>query len=226
MLKEQAKEFFSNKMEEFVGIRPWQILKCLQRCGNWIQQCGNGVQQWSIWPNKVRHFLLRSMGAKLANTAIVVDQVYVYNPRNLTMGHGTYINTRCFIDGNGPVTLGDWVRLGPYVRILTGTHEYNPRSVYRRRNTRDIVLPVTIERGSWIGTGTTIMPGVTIREGCVVGANSLLLQSTKPNSLYVGNPARFVRKLGTEETGPEDEICTVRNAKPAVGSGYAVAANQ
>jgi acetyltransferase-like isoleucine patch superfamily enzyme len=204
MLKEQATELFGHRIWELIRPRPWQFLTQVQQFRDWMEQLGNWIQQWSIWPNKVRHFLLRLMGAKLANTAIVVDQVYVSKPRNLTMGQGTYINTRAFVDGNARVTLGDWVRVGPYVRILTCTHEYNPHSVYRRRGTSNIVLPVTIERGSWIGAGTTIMPGVTVREGCVVGAHSLLLQSTQPNSLYVGNPARLVRKLGTEENGSED----------------------
>lgn len=192
---DSIKKVWSDKMEQAIGIRPWQIIRPFIRFGGWLKQCNNGIQQWSIWPIAARRVLLRAMGAKLHPTAIVVDQVYISDPSNLIMGEGTYLNVRSLVDGHALVTLGDWVRVGAYVRILTRTHEYNRFSVYRRRKTKDIDLPVTIERGCWIGNGSIIMPGVTIREGCVIGAHSLVLETTKPNCLYVGSPARLVREL-------------------------------
>jgi len=52
---------------------------------------------------------------------------------------------------------------------------------------------VVIENDCFIGYGTTIMSGVTIRNGSIIGVNSLVLKSTEPYSIYGGNPAEFIR---------------------------------
>lgn len=59
------------------------------------------------------------------------------------------------------------------------------------------VLPVRICRYAWIGNGTHIMKGVTIGEGAIVGANSVVLSDIPPYSLAMGNPAEvYFRNFG------------------------------
>jgi maltose O-acetyltransferase len=89
--------------------------------------------------------------------------------------------------------IGDNVRIGPFVRIITATHEIGPAC---QRGTKAVVgKPVSIRDGCWIGAGVTVMPGVTIDRGCVIGANSVVHRNTEINGLYVGNPARRIREL-------------------------------
>jgi maltose O-acetyltransferase len=96
------------------------------------------------------------------------------------------------------IELHDGVRLGPYVRILTGTHKYQ-NSIYRRNVTDELVrLPVTIERGCWIGMGAMILPEVTVREGCIIGAGAVVTHDTEPNGMYLGNPATRIKDLPVE----------------------------
>lgn len=52
---------------------------------------------------------------------------------------------------------------------------------------------VTIGRHSIIGSGTTILPGVTLEEGTSIGANSLVNKSTEPWGIYVGSPIRKLK---------------------------------
>lgn len=52
-----------------------------------------------------------------------------------------------------------------------------------------------IEDGCWIGACTTIMPGVKIAKGCVIGSHSLVLKDTEPNGLYTGIPAKRIKDL-------------------------------
>nr|WP_304437690.1 DapH/DapD/GlmU-related protein [Frigoribacterium sp. Leaf44] len=51
-------------------------------------------------------------------------------------------------------------------------------------------MPVTIEDGCWIGANVTILPGVTLGRGSVVGAGSVVTKSYPPNSKLAGSPAR------------------------------------
>ena len=55
--------------------------------------------------------------------------------------------------------------------------------------------PIAVERGSWIGARSTILAGVTIGEGAVVAAGSVVTRSVAANSLVAGVPAVVVRQL-------------------------------
>jgi len=55
--------------------------------------------------------------------------------------------------------------------------------------------PIRIERNVWIGFDVCVLPGVTIGEGSVIGARSVVVENVPPFSVAVGNPARIIRKL-------------------------------
>lgn len=162
----------------------------------------NAVQQWPIWPDPARGALLRVAGVKIHSTAGVAENVYL-GGRQVTLGVDVYVNVGSFVDGSASVVIGDYTRVGPFVRILTGTHAYRNSVIRRRREDGTVGQPVTIERGCWIGMGASIMPGVTISEGCVVAAGSLVVKSTEPNGLYAGVPAVRKRTLSTEDDSAE-----------------------
>jgi len=62
--------------------------------------------------------------------------------------------------------------------------------------------PVTIGDHVWIGTRALILPGVTIGDGAVVGAGSVVTKDVLPNGVVAGNPARLLRILGAEPSAP------------------------
>lgn len=59
--------------------------------------------------------------------------------------------------------------------------------------------PIRIERNVWIGFDVCVLPGVTIGEGSVVGAKSVVASDVPPFTVVAGNPARIIRPLSTEE---------------------------
>lgn len=59
--------------------------------------------------------------------------------------------------------------------------------------------PIRIERNVWIGFDACVLPGVTIGEGSVVGARSVVTQSVPPFTVVAGNPARIIRQLEPDE---------------------------
>lgn len=105
------------------------------------------------------------------------------------------IGNRCTIHNNfinicEPVVIGDDVGLSPDVSILT--HGYW-LSVFRGFPAK--FQGVIINNGAIIGYRTVIMMGVKIGENCVIGANSTVTKNTKPNSVYAGTPAKFIRDI-------------------------------
>jgi acetyltransferase-like isoleucine patch superfamily enzyme len=64
-------------------------------------------------------------------------------------------------------------------------------------------LPIRLERNVWIGFDACVLPGVTIGEGSVVGAKSVVTRSVPPFTVVAGNPARVIRELDPSEKRPE-----------------------
>jgi maltose O-acetyltransferase len=114
---------------------------------------------------------------------------------NLAIGRRSQIGIGCHLSLNAPVTIGDDVVFGHYVRIITDTHDIGPG---QRRCGERIPLPVAIGDGVWIASDVTILPGVTVGPGCVIAAGSLVSRSLPANSLAAGVPARVVRELPRE----------------------------
>lgn len=113
--------------------------------------------------------------------------------RKVSMGAEVFVNVGFYHDGYDFLTIGDRVRIGPYVKMITATHEIGPS--YQRGLVEVVGKPITIEDGCWIGSAVTVMPGVVIAAGCVLAAGAVLYESTEPNGLYAGSPARRVRDL-------------------------------
>lgn len=171
---------------------------------NYFWTIFNKLQCLPICPRSLRTKLLISINMQLDKTASIVENVY-FGSSNLVMGVNTFVNVGGFLDGCSPVIIEDYVRIGPYVKILTGTHNYM-KSVIRRSNDEIIAKGVIIKRGYRISMGAIIMPGVTIGEGCIVAAGAVVIKNTEPNGLYAGNPAKRVKDLPVEEQEVKVEI--------------------
>lgn len=84
--------------------------------------------------------------------------------------------------------IGKNVCIGEDVRLITGSHDVT--SPHFNLVTR----PITINDNVWIATGAIVLPGVTIGEGAVVGAGSVVTKDVEPWSVVAGNPAKFIKK--------------------------------
>lgn len=133
------------------------------------------------------------------------DRVRVYRGTEIlgpvTIGSNVLINRDGYIRRN--VTLGDGVFLGPFVRLITDGHEVAGPKQRAGKNTWE---PITIGNGTWIGASTTVVGGVTIGEGCVVAAGSVVVHDVPPHTLVGGVPARRIRDLPTAKTDIERAV--------------------
>lgn len=157
-------------------------------------------------PVFLRMKLMRLRGYGVHKTSCVWSH-HIIKSTKITLGDQSFINIGFFFDGADNLHIGNRVRIGQFVTVLTATHEIGPSE---QRCTMEAVLkPVIIEDGCWIGANVTILPGVVIRRGCVIGAASLVTRSTEPDCLYIGNPARMVRALDTGPDRRSEEVAKV-----------------
>jgi maltose O-acetyltransferase len=102
------------------------------------------------------------------------------------------LNRECFVDASGPVRIGRRVHLAMRVSVVTSTHEPGgPES----RAGRVVNEGVTVEDGCWIGAGATLLPGSHVRAGTVIAAGAVATGTCGPNAVYGGVPARKIRDL-------------------------------
>lgn len=101
------------------------------------------------------------------------------------IGNGTYINRNTLIVAEKEVKIGRDCKISWDVIIMdTDQHPLNSSTPVRR--------PVTIEDKAWIGCRCTILKGVTIGEGAIIAAGSVVTRDVPPYSIYGGVPARHL----------------------------------
>jgi len=97
-----------------------------------------------------------------------------------------------FVAGEG-ITIGDHVVFGHAVELYTSDHDPDDPAFSRRD------APIMIHNRAWIGSRVVILKGVTIGEGAVVAAGSVVTRDVQPFTIVGGNPARVIRERGTRE---------------------------
>ncbi len=110
--------------------------------------------------------------------------------KDCLINNGVHIYTGFYNDSK--VTIGNNVAVGLDSCITTNSHIIGNSSQRWGDNTSQ---SVTIEDGVWIGANVTILQGVNIGCGGVIAAGAVVIESTEPNALYAGIPAKKVRKL-------------------------------
>ena len=109
------------------------------------------------------------------------------------------------------IHIGDNVMIGPNVTLATPMHPLLPeeRNIRKRQDgsfyNLEYAKPITIKDNCWLASNVVVCGGVTIGEGCVIGAGSVVTRDIPPYSLAAGNPCRVIRKI-TEKDLMSDGI--------------------
>ncbi|MBO6523474.1 MAG: acyltransferase [Balneolaceae bacterium] len=107
----------------------------------------------------------------------------------ITIGKNFYLNAHCHLLGE--ITIGNDVLVGPKTIIWGRDHGISKDQLIREQN--HIKDPIIIGNDVWIGANVTILKGVKIEDGAVIGAGSVVTKNVPENSICVGNPAKVVK---------------------------------
>lgn len=155
---------------------------------------GKGTRVWAF-----AHILPKAV---LGEDCNVCDGVFIENDVVV----GNRVTIKCGVQLWDGVTVEDDVFIGPNV---TFTNDRFPRSkVFPEQFAKTV-----IRKGASIGANATILPGLEIGPGAMVGAGSVITRSVPPNAIAVGNPARIIGYVDSHETKP-----TAAVAKPAANT--------
>ncbi len=114
-----------------------------------------------------------------------------YFTPDLKIGNNSGIGINCEMNGN--VTIGDDVMMGPEVVVYTTRHCFDRTDMTMIEQGMKEPLPVIIGNDVWLGRRVMIMPGVTIGDGCVVGAGAVVTKDIPPYSVAGGVPAKVIK---------------------------------
>ena len=139
-----------------------------------------------------RYEKLREILGQCDEGTTVVQPFYCDYGAQIRVGANFFSNFGLTILDEARVTFGDNCFIGPNVSIYTACHSTDPQE---RNSGREWAKPVSIGNDCWIGGSVTILPGVSIGDGCTVGAGSVVTKDIPPHSVTVGNPARVIKTL-------------------------------
>ena len=143
-------------------------------------QCKNIPESTRIW-----QYCVILPNAKIGKDCNICSHCLVENEASI----GNRCTIKCGVQIWDGIEIEDDVFIGSNV---TFTNDKYPHS----QNENWILLKTHVCKGATIGAGSTILPGITIGEGAMIGAGSVVTKNIPAGELWVGNPARFVKKVG------------------------------
>lgn len=171
--------------------------------------------------NRIKRIIITSLykidGLKLDAHSRVFEHCFI-SGKKISIGKYTCINQSCSLTvtdsgeikigdncGIGPfsqisasnkIVIGNGVRTGASILITDNAHgKFEITDLSQKVDDREIVSkgPVIIEDNVWIGAKASILPNVTVGEGSIIGANSVVTKNVPPYSMVAGNPAKIIR---------------------------------
>jgi acetyltransferase-like isoleucine patch superfamily enzyme len=142
----------------------------------------------------VRYVILASKARACGRNVYIGRNVLIKNLKNLKIGSNTSIHEYTFLDATGGIDIGDNVSIAHHSTIMSTSHSYKDKNIPIKYNPVQ-KQKVVIENDVWICAAVRILAGVTIKNRCIIGTNSVVNKDCESNSIYAGSPAEIVRKI-------------------------------
>lgn len=147
----------------------------------------------NLMPYFIRNIVYRLTLKHMGKNVYIDHWAYFRYPWRVILGDNVVINRGCkffcsyfYKDVN--ITIGNNVIIAPDVTFFAASHDYNLIDL------PDIAKSIIIKNHVWIGGKSIILPGVTVEEGSVIGAGSIVTRDVPEWSVVAGNPARVIKK--------------------------------
>ncbi|MFP5417294.1 MAG: sugar O-acetyltransferase [Actinomycetes bacterium] len=144
-------------------------------------------------PEEVRALLGELTGQRVDASVTVFPPFYCEFGKNLFFGANVFVNMGCRFQDAGGITIGEGSLIGHGCTLTTLNHAVDPD-----RRADMLPAPIVIGRRVWFGASVTVVPGVRIGDGAIVGAGAVVTRDVPPDSVVAGVPARVLRPTGYE----------------------------
>lgn len=147
--------------------------------------------------HEIRYWLYKRRLKSCGKYVRFSNSIRIFCPRNISIGENVHVGHACVFSGQGGINIGNNVSFGPQVIIWSANHNFEDPE---RLPYDDVHIPkeVNIEDNAWIGARATIVPGVRIGEGAVVGMGSVVTKDVPAGAVVGGNPARIIKYRNME----------------------------
>ncbi len=144
-------------------------------------------------PEEIRGIFAELTGKTIDETFALFPPFYTDCGKNLTIGKNVFLNSGCKFQDQGGIEIGDGVLIGHNVVLATLNHGFS------QEERHDLIpAPIRIGKNVWIGSNSTILPGVTIGDGAIVAAGAVVTKDVPKNTVVGGVPAKVLRTIGGE----------------------------
>ena len=145
---------------------------------------------------QMRVALLRRMGARIGSRVKIAPGVFVDFAAKLKIGDQVSIQHYCFLSAYGGIEIGNDVSIGHGTSIVSSSHPFKGAGKIREAAVEE--APVRIGDNVWIGMKASILMGVRVGNGAVIGACSLVTRDVPAGVVAYGVPAKRIRSRRKE----------------------------
>lgn len=154
-----------------------------------------------LMPNFIRKIIFKIIFRSFGKNSFIDYGSYIRYPSRIEIGDNVTINRGCklfasFFKRDVKIKIGNNIAIAPDVSFFAAGHDYHYYDL------PDIAESIIVEDNVWIGGKSIILQGVTIGEGAVVAAGSVVSKDVEPYTIVGGNPARFIKKREMKEMKP------------------------
>jgi maltose O-acetyltransferase len=149
----------------------------------------------------LRQIFYKLMFKKCGGGLLLYPSVYIIFSRHISVGERVAINVNTYLDGGGGITIGDHVLVGPNCVISTREHSFEDLKtpIYKQ----PVKYAATqIGNDVWIGANAFIRGGVTIGDGSVIAAGTVVTKDVPPGCVFGGVPGKVLRYRDPSKTLP------------------------
>ena len=135
-----------------------------------------------------RSFLLRCFGARIGKSVHVYPATKIWAPWNLTIGDEAGVANGAILYTQGKISIGKKAVISQGVHLCAGTHDYSLPGfpLY--------TMPIFIGDQAWVAAEAFIHPGITIGNGCVIGARSVVTKDMPDWMVCTGHPCKPIKE--------------------------------
>ena len=145
----------------------------------------------------LRYCLAAAMGAKLGENVYFGADIYIDGHKDLVIGDNVSFHKGCYLDARGGITIGNNVSVAHATSLISFEHSYAGDLTTPIKYLPLKFAPIIIADDVWLGAAVRVLAGTTVDTRIVIGAGSIAKGHLAGSGVYVGSPARLVKKLET-----------------------------